>query len=95
LVATPFAGISLARQAALTARKELAAMGLQYFSRAQFFAAIERADQLAVELFVSSAGTGGTTDYEGKTALAFAMELGNPEVIALLQPAATAVLVSN
>jgi twitching motility two-component system response regulator PilH len=77
------------RQAAITARKELAAMGLQYFSRAQFFAAIERADQLAVELFVSSGGTGGTTSFEGKTALAFAMELGEPQIIALLQPASS------
>lgn len=79
--------MSAARQAAITARKELAAMGLQYFSRAQFFAAIERADQLAVELFVSSGGTGGTTSFEEKTALAFAIELGEPQIIALLQPA--------
>lgn len=79
--------MSSARQTAINARKELVAMGLQYFSRAQFFAAIERADQLAVELFVSSGGTGGATSYEGKTALTFAVELGHAEIIKLLEPA--------
>ena len=82
----PEAGISLARQAALSARKELAAMGLQYFDRAQLFAAIERADQMAVELFVSSAAIGANTLYDGRTAIAFALELGNPQIVALLQP---------
>jgi len=81
----PIAAVSSARQAAIVARKELAAMGLQYFSRAQFFAAIERADQLAVELFVTSGGSGANTAYEGKTALALATELGEQDIIALLQ----------
>lgn len=43
---------------ALEARKHLTDMGLQYFSQAQFIAAIERGDKLAVELFIA----GGCVD---------------------------------
>ena len=42
--------------AALEARKYLTAMGLQYYNQAQFNAAIERGDKLAVELFIAGGG---------------------------------------
>jgi hypothetical protein len=40
-----------------------------------------------VKLIVNSTGTVGNTQYEGKTPLAFALKKGNPQIIALLQPA--------
>lgn len=40
----------------LEARKQLTAMGLQYFNYDQFSAAIERGDKLAVELFMTGGG---------------------------------------
>lgn len=40
----------------LAARKELHAMGFQYFNRDQFLDAIRRGDRLAVELFVTAGG---------------------------------------
>ena len=42
--------------AALEARKYLTSMGLQYYNQAQFNAAIERGDKLAVELFIAGGG---------------------------------------
>jgi twitching motility two-component system response regulator PilH len=40
----------------LEARRQLASMGLQYFSQEQFLAAIKRKDKLAVRLFVTGRG---------------------------------------
>ena len=50
----------------------------------QFFSAIKRADQLAVELFVASGGIRMDETLEGKTAFGLAQELGKPEIIRLL-----------
>jgi twitching motility two-component system response regulator PilH len=75
------------RWSALDARKELTAMGLQYFDQHQFFAAIRRADKLAVELFLASGGMALEQPLDGKTALGLARELGNPSVLHVLQNA--------
>jgi hypothetical protein len=75
------------RWSALDARKELTAMGLQYFDQHQFFAAIRRADKLAVELFLASGGVVLEQPLDGKTALSLAQELGNPSVLHVLQNA--------
>lgn len=72
---------------ALDARKELTAMGLQYFDSVQFFAAIRRGDQLAVELFVASGGVAVNEPVDGKTALTLAREIGKPSIVGVLQRA--------
>jgi DNA-binding response OmpR family regulator len=72
---------SLLGLSALHARKELTSMGFQYFDQAQFFAAIRRGDQLAVELFVAGGGLVIETPLEGKTALGLAKEHGNESII--------------
>ena len=68
----------------LEARKQLTAMGLQYFDQAQFIAAIQRADALAVELFVAGRGVSKDAVVDGKTALALAQGLGQQEIVRLL-----------
>ena len=60
-------------------------MGLQYFDQAQFFAAIRRADQLAVELFIASDAIRIEEPFAGTTALTVAQETGSPEIIRLLR----------
>ncbi len=66
------------------ARKQLTAMGLQYFDQAQFVSAIQRGDQLAVALFVAGRGIAKGMAVDGKTPLALAQELGNAEIVRLL-----------
>ena len=83
--AAELAGIR--RWSALDARKELTAMGLQYFDPVQFFAAIRRGDQLAVELFMASGGVAVNEPLDGKTALTIAREMGKPSIMAVLQRA--------
>lgn len=51
-------GFSSEQQSQLAARKELHAMGFQYFNRDQFLDAIRRGDRLTVELFVTAGGVG-------------------------------------
>jgi hypothetical protein len=68
----------------LEARKQLTAMGLQYFDQGQFLSAIRRSDQLAVALFIAGRGVDKDTSLDGKTALAVAQEVGKPEIIQLL-----------
>jgi len=81
----PSAGSVRAQWTALDARKELTAMGLKYFSQAEFFAAIRRGDLLAVELFVSSTGVNVTQPFEGLTAVALAQQLGSTPIVRFLQ----------
>lgn len=45
-----------ARPSPMEARKELTAMGLQYFDQSQYIAAVNRGDKLAVELFIIGGG---------------------------------------
>ncbi len=73
--ATP-GNASMLGLSALHARKELTALGFQYFDQEEFFAAIRRSDQLAVELFVAGGGLQIDTPLAGKTAL----ELANTQV---------------
>lgn len=71
----------------LDARKELTAMGLQYFDGAQFFAAIRRGDQLAVELYVAAGGVALNEPQEGQTPLELAHALGRSAMVELLRAA--------
>ena len=68
----------------LEARKQLTAMGLQYFDQAQFISAIRRGDQLAVALFIAGRGVDKDAIVDGMTALAVAQEVGKPDIIQLL-----------
>lgn len=70
---------------ALEARKELTAMGLQYFDQAQFVAAIKRGDRLAFELFIAGGGVDLNVETEGKTPLQVARENGRTQIFALLR----------
>ena len=69
----------------LEARKQLTAMGLQYFDQAQFVSAIQRGDQLAVALFVAGQGVSKDVVVHGRTPLALAQELGKAEIVQLLE----------
>lgn len=55
LATAPSAELSAAASM-LAARKDLNAMGLQYFSQAEYDAAVQRGDQLAISLFVRGGG---------------------------------------
>lgn len=68
----------------LDARKELTAMGLQYFDSNQFFAAIRRGDQLAVELYVAAGGVALDEPVDGQTALELARALGRGAMVPML-----------
>lgn len=69
----------------LEARKELTAMGLQYFDQEQFFATIKRGDKLAFELFVAGGGIDIAAELNGKTPLQFARENGRTQIFAILR----------
>ena len=75
---------ALTQSPELEARKQLNAMGLQYFDQSQFIAAIQRGDALAVELFVAGRGVSKDAVVDGKTALTLAQELGQQEIVRLL-----------
>lgn len=72
-------------QSALDARKELTAMGLQYFDQQQFIAAIQRGDRLAFELFVAGGGIDPHAEMDGKTPIQIAREYGRTQIFALLR----------
>lgn len=67
------------------ARKELAAMGLQYYNQDQFVAAIRRNDKLAVELFLQGEGVSLEADASGEMPLGIAEKSGFAEIVALLK----------
>ncbi len=74
--------------AALQARKDLAATGLRYFDAGQFLEAVRRNDMLAVEMFVTGRGVDlATRDAEGFTALALAQRQNNRRMAELLAAA--------
>ena len=64
--------------------QELTAMGLQYFDQNQFFAAIRRGDQLAVELYVAAGGVALDEPLNGQTAQDLASAVGRPALAQLL-----------
>lgn len=70
---------------AADARKELTAMGLQYFSQEQFVAAIRRGDTLAVGLFITGAGVDLNGGAPGATPLAIAEKDGRQDIVTLLK----------
>ena len=78
-------GDNPAQWSELEARKQLTAMGLQYFDQAQFFSAIQRGDQLAVALFVAGQGISKGVVVHGRTPLALAQELGKADIVRLLE----------
>ncbi len=71
--------------AALQARKDLAAMGLQYHDAGQFLEAVKRNDALAVELFLAGRGVNvDARDAGGRGALEIARAAGNTQMARLL-----------
>ena len=74
-------------RSAADARKELTAMGLQYFNQEQFVSAILRGDALAVDLFITGAGVDINAPAQGTTPLAAAESGERQEIIALLKSA--------
>jgi hypothetical protein len=85
--ATP-AGQGPKTTSAADARKELTAMGLQYFSHDQLVAAIRRGDRLAVELFVAGGGVDlAARDAAGNTPLKIAETAGRTDFADLLRAA--------
>ncbi len=74
--------------AALRARKDLAAIGFRYYDASQFLEAATRDDALAVELFINARGVDlEAKDATGLTALQLAQRRGNRRVVALLEAA--------
>ena len=73
------------KPSAAEARKELTAMGLQYFSQEQFVAAIRRGDSLAVDLFITGGGVDLNLATAGVTPLKTAESSGQQEIVALLK----------
>lgn len=79
---------ALGADAALQARKDLAAMGLRYFDTGQFHEAVKRDDVLAVELFVVARGIDPAVhDADGVTALEHAQRRKNRQIVDLLETA--------
>jgi hypothetical protein len=77
--------VTASPERALQARKDLTAMGLKYHDPSEFFAAVERDDALAVELFVEGRGVNlGAKDAKGRTALEIARAKGNEPMAQLL-----------
>lgn len=70
---------------AADARKELTAMGLQYFSQEQFIAAIRRGDLMAVELFITGMGIDLNAGAPSSTPLSIAENSGRQEIASLLK----------
>ena len=71
--------------AALQARRDLAAMGLQYHDAVQFLDAVKRNDALAVELFLAGRGVNtGARDADGRTAADIARAAGNAQISQLI-----------
>jgi twitching motility two-component system response regulator PilH len=73
------------RMTALEARKELTAMGLQYFDQEQFVAAIRRGDILALELFAIGGGVSLQAADDRKSALKLAFTGRRMDIVNLLQ----------
>lgn len=86
LAAQPPAATAAGKQlSAGDARKELTAMGLQYFNQEQFLAAIRRGDSLAVDLFIAGAGVDLNAATQGVTPLAAAESNGRRDIAAQLR----------
>ncbi|MGQ0655067.1 MAG: hypothetical protein ACT4P4_22850 [Betaproteobacteria bacterium] len=76
---------TLSTERSLQARKDLTAMGLRYYDEKQYLEAVERGDQLAVELFIAGKGVNlATTDWRGRNAVDIARARGNAPLADLL-----------
>lgn len=74
------------QQVRLSARKELHAMGFQYFNRDHFFDAIRRGDRLVVELFVAAGGVSlDDADSNQQTPLGVAKAAGRSDLVSYLK----------
>lgn len=69
----------------LEARKQLTAMGLQYFNQEQLLAAAQRWDQLALEFFIAGGGVDTNVSINGKSLIELAQERQSANLVALLQ----------
>lgn len=67
------------------ARKELTAMGLQYYNQEQFIAAIRRGDSLAVDLYLTGGGIDLNAGAAGKTPLAIADATNQTTIASMLR----------
>ena len=67
------------------ARKELTAMGLQYYNQEQFIAAIRRGDTLAVDLYLTGGGIDLNAGAAGKTPLAIADATNQTTIASMLR----------
>lgn len=67
------------------ARKELTAMGLQYYNQEQFIAAIRRGDSLAVDLYLTGGGIDLNAGVAGKTPLAIADATNQTTIASMLR----------
>ena len=76
---------AMSPDAALQARKDLAAMGLRYFDPIQFLDAVKRDDLLAAQLYVVAGAVDlGARDGDGLTALQIAQRRNNRDIAQLL-----------
>jgi CheY-like chemotaxis protein len=69
----------------LEARKQLTAMGLQYFNQEQFVAAAQRWDKLALEFFIVGGGVNVNVEIGGKTLIEVAQARGHGDIAVLLR----------
>ena len=82
---TPVANGESSAPPVLAARKELTAIGLQYYSQDQFVDAVRRGDAMAVKLFITGgAVSAANPDKQGVTPLAAAQTTGRKEILELL-----------
>lgn len=87
-IAQPRASAAFDAQKALSARKELNAMGLRYYDTEQFLDAVKRDDALAVALYIEGRGVNlEARDSDGRTALQIAQAKGNQQIVGLLSAA--------
>lgn len=82
---TPKANPTSTEMSAGDARKELTAMGLQYYNQEQFIAAIRRGDTLAVDLYLTGGGVDLNAGGPGKTPLAIADSANQPAIANMLR----------
>jgi hypothetical protein len=90
-MATPVAAPATPSDTRIDARKNLVAMGLQYFSQDQFIAAIKRKDDTAVKLFLDGGGIDpAARSRDGKTPADIANQVGATDIAQMIMAAIAA-----
>ena len=84
-VQLPAAAVPPPVRPSIEARRQLHAMGLQYFNQDQFLAAIERQDKLAMEFYIVGGGVSLNVNVGGQTLLELAQARGYANLVALLK----------